>query len=58
MGAKRAAGKLLGLVIVVLLLLVVVKAPGSAGNAVADVWGWFNDTAEALAAFTKSIFNA
>lgn len=58
MGAKRTAGKLLGFAIVVMLLLVVIKAPGSAGNAVADVWGWFNDTATALAEFTTSLFNA
>lgn len=57
MGAKKTAGRLLGAAIILLLVLVVIKQPTTAGNAFADVWGWFNDTASQLATFANSLFN-
>lgn len=57
MGAKKTAGRLLGAAIILLLVLVVIKQPTTAGNAFADVWGWFNDTAAQLATFANSLFN-
>lgn len=57
MGAKKTAGRLFGFALIVLLVLVLIKQPTTAGNAVADVWGWFNDTAAQLATFANSLFN-